>query len=47
MISEDEVVDGTGLQLPAGDEILGPVALGIVGFGAVTVISRIGRRFDA
>lgn len=47
VISEDEVVDGTGLQLPAGDEILGPVGLGVVGFGAVTVISRIGRRFAA
>ena len=46
VISEDEseVIDGTGLEWPAGDEILGPVALAVVGFLAVMALSRIGKR---
>ncbi|MEM9200234.1 MAG: DUF368 domain-containing protein [Actinomycetota bacterium] len=49
VISEDEseVIDGTGLELPAGDEILGPVALGVLGFVIVMAIARIGKRFAA
>ncbi|MEM8707122.1 MAG: DUF368 domain-containing protein [Actinomycetota bacterium] len=49
VISEDEseVIDGTGLELPAGDEILGPVALGVVGFVAVMALSQIGKRLEA
>lgn len=48
VISEDEseVVDGTGLELPAGDELLGPVALGMIGFGIVMVLARIGKRLE-
>lgn len=46
VISEDEseVIDGTGLEWPAGDEILGPVALAVVGFLVVMALSRIGKR---
>lgn len=49
VISEDEseVIDGTGLELPAGDEILGPVTLGVLGFVIVMAIARIGKRFAA
>ena len=49
VISEDEneVYDGAGLELPAGDEILGPVALGVVGFVLVMAIARVGKRFEA
>ena len=47
VISEDEVIDGTRLQLPAGDEILGPVALGALGFFLVTALARVARHFDA
>ena len=46
VISEDEseVIDGTGLEWPASDEILGPVALAVVGFVVVMALSRIGKR---
>lgn len=46
VISEDEseVIHGTGLEWPAGDEILGPVALAVVGFLVVMALSRIGKR---
>lgn len=49
VISENnnEVIDGTGLEWPAGDEILGPVALGVVGFLLVMAIARIGKRFES
>ena len=48
VISEDEseVIDGTGLELPAGDELLGPVALGMIGFVIVRVLARIGKRLE-
>ena len=48
VISEDEseVIDGTGLELPAGDELLGPVALGMIGFVIVMVLARIGKRLE-
>lgn len=46
VISEDEseVIDGTGLELPVRDEILGPAALGMVGFVSVLVLAQIGKR---
>ena len=44
--NEDEVIDGTGLELPAGDEIFGPVALGVVGFAIVMALAQIGKRLD-
>ena len=43
---ESEVVDGTGLELPAGDELLGPVALGMIGFVIVMVLAQIGKRLE-
>ena len=43
---ESEVVDGTGLELPAGDELLGPVALGMIGFVIVIVLAQIGKRLE-
>ena len=48
VISEDEseVIDGTGLELPDGDELLGPVALGMIGFVIVMVLARIGKRLE-
>ena len=48
VISEDEseVIDGTGLELPAGDELLGPVALGMIGFVIVMVLAQIGKRLE-
>ena len=48
MISENssEVIDGTGLELPTGDEILGPAALGLVGFVTVMALSQIGKRLE-
>ena len=45
--NEDEVIDGTGLEWPAGDEILGPVALAVVGFVLVMAIAQIGKRFES
>ena len=41
-----KVIDGTGLELPAGDELLGPVALGMIGFVIVMVLARIGKRLE-
>jgi putative membrane protein len=48
VISEDEseVIDGTGLELPTGDELLGPVALGMIGFVIVMVLAQIGKRLE-
>tara|TARA_Y100001954_G_scaffold234031_1_gene288517 strand:+ start:351 stop:1259 length:909 start_codon:yes stop_codon:yes gene_type:complete len=48
VISEDEseVIDGTGLELPAGDELFGPVALGMIGFVIVMVLAQIGKRLE-
>ena len=45
--NEDEVIDGTGLEWPAGDEILGPVALGVVGFVLVMAIAQVGKRLES
>ena len=45
---ESEVIDGTGLEWPAevGD-LVGPVALAVVGFGLVMAITRVGQRYEA
>ena len=45
--NEDEVIDGTGLEWPGGDEVLGPVALGVVGFVVVMALAQIGKRFES
>jgi putative membrane protein len=44
--NEDEVIDGTGLEWPSGDEVLGPVALCVVGFVLVMAIAQVGKRFE-
>tara|TARA_S200000501_G_scaffold307019_1_gene295997 strand:- start:36 stop:944 length:909 start_codon:yes stop_codon:yes gene_type:complete len=48
VISEDksEVIDGTGLELPAGGEIVGPVVLGMIGFVIVMVLAQVGKRLE-
>jgi putative membrane protein len=48
VISEDEteVIDGTGLEWPAGDQIAGPVVLAIVAAALVMAIARIGERYS-
>ncbi len=48
VISEDEteVIDGTGLDWPAGDEWFGPVSLAVVGFVVVMAVARVGERFS-
>ena len=48
VISEDqtEVIDGTGLEWPAGDEWFQPVALAVVALVAVLAIAQLGRRFS-
>ena len=48
VISEDEseVIDGTGLELPAGDELFGPVVLGMIGFVIVMVLAQIAKRLE-
>ena len=45
--NEEEVIDGTGLEWPASDEIFGPVALAVVGFVLVMAIAQIGKRFES
>jgi putative membrane protein len=47
VISEDqsEVVDGTGLDWPAGDEWFQPTALAVLAVIAVIAIARVGTRF--
>jgi putative membrane protein len=47
VISEDqsEVVDGTGLDWPAGDEWFQPTALAVFAVFAVLAIARVGTRF--
>ena len=44
---QNEVIDGTGLAWPGSDEMLGPVALGMVGFVVVIALARIGKRFES
>ena len=48
VISEDqtEVIDGTGLEWPAGDEWFQPVALAVVAMVVVLAVARLGRRFS-
>ena len=49
VIAEDqsEVIDGTGLEWPAGDEWFQPVALAVVATIVVIGIAKIGRRYSA
>jgi putative membrane protein len=48
VISEDqtEVIDGTALEWPAGDEWFQPVALAVVAMVVVLVIARLGKRYS-
>jgi putative membrane protein len=48
VISEDqsEVIDGTGLEWPTGDEWFQPVVLAIVAAGAVLALAELGRRYS-
>lgn len=46
--NESEVIDGTGLEWPAGiDDFVGPALLAVVGFGLVMAITRVGQRYEA
>lgn len=48
VISEDqsEVIDGTGLEWPAGDEWFQPVALAVAAVVLVLLVAEIGKRYS-
>lgn len=48
VISEDktEVIDGTGLEWPAGDQIAGPLLLALVAAAFVVGLTKIGERYN-